>query len=285
MEGCLSMTFEFDYSRDVEFSRLLARRPIHDLATAALEISRDAQPDLNIQATLDWIDRRAAELRSLVAQAYSERELIARIAGMVAGEWGIVGSPDAYHEADGSFLDRVIEKRRGIPISVSVLYVVLCQRIGLDLSLVAAPLHVLTRFEAPEGTLFLDAFAGQRILTYDETLNWLRDLSGLPTSVIEHSLGPADPRTVITRMLTNLKVLYSRLEDWQSVWRVQNRLVALNPTDYRERRDLGISAINAERPGVAIRLLESLLNSCPDDDHAALTEQINRAKQRLSHWN
>ncbi|MBI1315120.1 tetratricopeptide repeat protein [bacterium] len=285
MEGCLSMTFEFDYSRDAEFSRLLARRPVHDLATAALELSRDAQPDLDIQKTLDWIDRRAAELRPLVAQAYSERELVSKIAGTVAGEWGIVGSPDAYQEAEGSFLDQVIEKRRGIPISISVLYVALCQRIGLDLSLVAAPLHVLTRFEAPEGTLFLDAFAGQRILTYDEALTWLRDISGLPKSVIKRSLGPADARTTITRMLTNLKVLYSRQEDWQSVWRVQNRLVALNPTDYRERRDLGITAINAERPGVAIRLLESLLNSCPDDDRAALSEQIDRAKQRLSNWN
>ncbi len=246
MEGCLSMTFEFDYSRDVELSRLLARRPVHDLATAALEISRDAQPGLDIQATLDWIDRRANELRSLVAQAYSERELVSGIADTVASEWGILGSPEAYYEADGSFLDKVIEKRRGIPISVSVLYVALCQRIGVDLSLVAAPLHVLTRFEAPEGTLFLDAFAGQRILTYDETLTWLRDLSGLPTSVIEHSLGPADARTVITRMLTNLKVLYSRQEDWQSVWRVQNRLVALNPTDYRERRDLGVAAMPSD---------------------------------------
>ena len=285
MEGCLSMTFEFDYSRDVEFSRLLARRPIHDLAVAALELSRDAQPELDIQATLDWIDRRAAELRSLVAHAQSERELLAKLAGTVAGEWGIKGSPDAYQEADGSFLNRVIERGRSIPISVSVLYVALCQRIGVELSLAAAPMHVLTRFEAPEGTLFLDAFAGQRILTVDEAVTWLQEISGLPRPVIEHSLGPADSRTIITRMLTNLKMLYSRQEDWQAVWRVQNRLVALSPTDYRERRDLSVAAVNAERPGVAIRLLESLLTSCPDDERPMLTEQLNRAKQQLSHWN
>lgn len=285
MEGCLSMTFEFDYSRDTEFSRLLARRPVHDLAAAALELSRDEDPGVDIQATLDWIDARARLLRPLVAQAESERDLVRQIADTVSNDWGIRGSTDAYQTADGSFLDRVIANRRGIPISLAVLYVSLCQRIGLELSPVAAPLHVLTRFEAPEGTLFLDAFSGQRILTYDQTLQWLHEISSLPEPVIERTLGPADARTVITRMLTNLKILYTRHSNWQSLWRVQNRLVALNPTDYRERRDLGIAAVNAERPGVAIRLLESLLNSCPEDERPAITEQINRARQQLSHWN
>lgn len=279
------MTTEFDFSQDTEFRRLLSRDANVDLTRAALEVARDAYPDLDFQPTLDWIAARGEELRPKILRASSDFEALDLVTHSLSIDHQITGSHAAYAEADSSFLHRIIDTGRGIPISLSVLYIAVCETAGIELNGVAAPMHFLTRIESPDGPLFLDAFAGRRILTFGETIEWLEELTRLPRHSIGRSLDPTDTRTIITRMLTNLKVLYARQENWSAAWPVQQRLVALDPTQYAERRDLALIAVRADRPGVAVRLLKSLLSGCPEDEHELLESQLETAEQQIHRWN
>lgn len=279
------MTADCDFSRDTQFQKLLARRSDVNLAEAALELARDAHPGLEFEPVHYWISARADDLRPLAVRAGSERDSLELLAQTIADEHGIVGSPDAFESASGSFLNEVIESRTGIPISLSVLYMAVAERLGIELGGVAAPIHFLTRIDAPEGPLFLDAFSGRRILNQEEAIEWLCRVSQLPPSQVERSLHPVGPRLIIQRMLTNLKHIYARNEDWTAAWPVQNRLLALNPASYAERRDLALLAVKSDRAGVAVRLLKSLLNSCPDEDRVMLSQQLDVAGREVARWN
>jgi regulator of sirC expression with transglutaminase-like and TPR domain len=279
------MSQDFDFSRDTQFLKLLGRRSDVDLTDAALELARDAHPNLDFDTVRYWVSARADEIRPLAVRAASERESLELLAQVIADEYGIVGSAEAYQSAGGSFLNEVIEERRGIPISLSVLYMAVAEQLGIELAGVAAPMHFLTRVESTEGPLFLDPFAGRRILDLDETVDWLCDISNLSASQVKRSLQPVEPRLIIQRMLTNLKVLYASAEDWPAAWSVQNRLLALNPSEYTERRDLAFVALKTDRPGVAVRLLNSLLNSCPPQDEEILREHLDEAGRQVSQWN
>jgi len=279
------MTAEFDFSRDHEFQRLIDRDPGADLTVLALELARDAYPDLDFNPVLTWIRARGAELRSLVLRTSGERETLELVARVIAAEHGITGDPAAYDEADGSFLNQVVQKQRGIPISLSVLYMAVCREAGIELQGVSTPMHFLTRLDAPEGPLFFDAFDGHRILTHDETIQWLSERTGMPGRPIARSLQPVDTRNIVVRMLTNLKVLYARQENWSAAWPVQNRLLALNPSEYTERRDLALIAVRACRPGTAIRLIRSLLKNCPETDRRLLEDHLRESSESIHQWN
>ena len=279
------MSFDCDFSQDVQFQKLLARRSDVDLTGAALELARDAHPQLNFQTVRDWISSRAEEIHSLIVRADSDREALEILAQTIAVEHNIVGSSDAYQTASGSFLNEVIQTGRGIPISLSVLYMGVADQLGMELTGVAAPMHFLTRLETLEGPLFLDAFCGRRILTESEAVDWLHSISNVPESRIQRALSPTEPRQIIRRMLTNLKVLHARLQNWDAAWVVQNRLLALTPEQYSERRDLALVAVKSGRPGVAVRLLKSLLDSCPEDDREMLSQHLDEAGRQVAQWN
>ena len=234
------MISERDYSADVEFSKLLLRDSDVDLTVVSLEIARDANPQLQFEHTLNWIAARAAELSGRVAGAWSEADSLRALSTMLSECYGLVGDEAAYQQAESSYLPDVIARKRGIPISLSILYIAVAKEIGIDLRGVAAPQHFLTRFDGVEGTFFLDPFVGGRVMDRDECLHFLHEITNMPESELKPCLKPADSRAIVIRMLNNLKVLHAKHEDWPAAWLVQERLVALKPTYYEERRDLAL---------------------------------------------
>jgi regulator of sirC expression with transglutaminase-like and TPR domain len=279
------MAFDSDFRCDREFVKLLTRRSDVDLVAAAIEIARDHEPEVNAKAVVRWIEDRAAEVRGPVARADSEVEALAELGRCINGTHGLTGGCAAFESADGSYLHRVIETKTGIPISLCVLYMAVAEKVGLDLKGVAAPRHFLTRYESSAGPLFVDAYHGGRVLTLDECLRFLEGVTSRPAASILPSLVPADSRSIVIRMLNNLKALYAKQDRWHDAWHVQHRLVALEPAAYEERRDLAIIALNAGRPGCAIDLLNSCLASGPAAERAELTEQLRLAKTQLCRLN
>ncbi len=278
------MNSEVDFSRDEHFQRLLARKPC-SLTMINLEIARDAYPELDFAKTLDWFDQRRQELAGHFRVMHSEQEQLETLARSISMDHEVTGSETAYRTADGSFLNRVIETGQGIPISLSLLYMEVAGQLGLTLSGVSSPLHFLTMAETVTGRLFLDAYSGGRLLTEEETVGWLCDLTRMRPDQVERSLLPADDRTIVIRMLNNLCTLYASNEDWSSAWTVQNRLVAISPASYPLRRDLALIAFKAQHSATAARLLKSLLNTCPDEDREFLTSQLEQAQRDIPRWN
>ncbi|VAX40355.1 hypothetical protein MNBD_PLANCTO02-1887 [hydrothermal vent metagenome] len=279
------MSISEQFQCDSEFIKLLMRRDDIDLATASLEIARDAYPHLDFDETFDWIDDRAEELAGPVARAKTDVDVLEELQKCLVTNHQIHGSRDAFCQADGSFLNRVIETKQGIPISLSLLYMTVADRLGIKLSGVAAPIHFITRYESVAGPLFLDPFSGGRVMTFVEAADWLQQLTGAPGSSIINALKPAEPRAIIIRMLNNLKRLYVEQKCWKSAWNVQHRLAALQPTLYEERRDLAVLSLKAHRPGYAINLLNCCLKSCPPDESEMLVQHLESAQTELSRWN
>ena len=279
------MPFDTAYHRDGEFLKLLTRRQDVDLIAACLELARDVDPTFEATTVTDWIDARAAEVRGPVARADSEADALAELGCCINGTHGVTGGCAAYDTADGSYLHRVIAAGTGLPISLSVLYMAVAQRVGLDLVGVAAPQHFMTRYESCEGPLFVDAFHGGRVLTLPECLTFLSNLTCLPPATLEPALEPVDCRRIIMRMLNNLKCLHAGRDEWSAAYAVQHRLVALLPCDYQQCRDLATISLNAGHPGQAVDLLQSCLNRGPAADHAALEQQLDRARSQLCRLN
>lgn len=279
------MSFEPSYACDAEFFKLLTRRPDVDLTIVSLELARDAFPCLEFQPTLDWLDERASELSGCIARSRTESDTLRILAECLAERHGIFGDQECYERADSSFLHRVIETKRGLPITLSVLYIAVAERVGIDLRGVSAPRHFLTRYESVDGTLFVDPFARGRIRSQNECLKWLCDAAGMTKADIRPALKPVGARTIVIRMLNNLKALYVRQQNWPTAWMVQHRLTALQPCSYAERRDLALISLRANRPGHAIDLLRSCLQTCPKDEKQALELQLEEASAQLCRWN
>jgi regulator of sirC expression with transglutaminase-like and TPR domain len=280
------MDFLQEFSRDTEFTKLLGRRDDQvDLTIAALELARDAEPDLDFQPVVEWISQRAAELQGPLARASNDEQILHELAECLAERQGITGSSEIYESADGSFLNKVIELKAGIPISLSVLYMAVAEKAGISLKGVGAPGHFLARYDTLDKPLFVDAFAGGRVLTYDECSQWVMKTQHVERSLVRRTLEAVGPRAIISRMLNNLKALYARQEEWGACWHVQNRLLALRPADFGERRDWAVISIRAGRAVGAVDMLESCLKSCPSDERDFLNQQLTAAHGKIAQWN
>jgi len=279
------MAFECDFPCDTEFSKLLARRSDIDLTVAALELARDAYPDIDFSATMRWIADVGRELHRPISHARTDRTALKILAHGLAEKQGLLGDIETYGDPDNSYLHRVIERRRGIPISLSVIYMAVAARAGITLDGVSAPAHFLTRYEAADGPLFVDPFCGGCLLSFEQAVERVAEITDLCPSECGSLLEPATPREIVIRMLNNLKSIYLTSENWTSAWMVQHRLALLLPGSYAQRRDLGLIALKADRPGQAIDMLECCLNNCPEDEKEQLTARLDDARRELTRWN
>ena len=273
------------FSADGQFSKLLARRSDIDLPVAALELARDHAPQLRFDPTLQWIDARVDELQRDITRARSSVAALETLSDCLAVRHALGGDEGAFQTDDSSFLNRVIETKTGLPITLSLLYIAVGSRLGLDLYAVASPAHFLVGCQTEEEPLFLDAFSGGRLLDQNQTVTWLTQLTGWRDSQIERSLIPASPRHVIVRMLNNLKQYYLNRETWHAAWFVQERLAALHPGLYDQQRDLGILALKTGRASFAYDLLGDCIKHGPASERDNLQELRQQAQSKLAGWN
>ncbi|MDA1016907.1 MAG: tetratricopeptide repeat protein [Planctomycetota bacterium] len=279
------MDVEPSYVEDLEFTKLIARRPDACLTTAALELSRDVNPQVDFDAVHQWIACVADSVRGEVARAASEWEVMHAFGQCIAEEHGVFGDLNAYEQAESSFLDRVIETKRGIPISLALLYLGVARAAGVDLKDAPAPEHFMVQLQSNEGTIYADPFDHGRLMEEDECLSWMFARTQIPRPAILRLMRPGDPRNIIIRMLNNLKYLYIRHADWDLAWKVQHRLSQLQPASYEQRRDLGVVALRSHRPGKAFDILKACLPSAPKNDREMLEGLINEANGNLVRWN
>ncbi len=274
-----------EFVEDREFLKLCDRHEEVDLSVAALELARDYFPDLEFDETLQWIDERADEIRQKTfsfQKPFSQIEYLAEILGH---QHGLRGDDESFLHADGSFLNRVVETGRGIPISLSVLYMAVAHRSGIELHGVAAPSHFLTRMETIEGPVFLDAFTPGRYMQYDECLDWVQAIADVSRRDAKSGMKAVSHRTIVTRMLNNLKVLYIEQEKWKHALRIQNRLLLLNPSQYASRRDRALISLKAGYPGEALAMLRRIVSTAPEHEQPTLRSQIALAFSEITRWN
>jgi regulator of sirC expression with transglutaminase-like and TPR domain len=278
------MTSVLDY-----FASLVAEDDGLPLTETALAIAQDAYPDVDLQATLAELDELALRLKRRLPAEAGLTEKIGALNRFFFRDLGFAGNLNDYYDPDNSHLNTVLKRRRGIPITLAVLYMELGEQIGVPVHGVSFPGHFLMRVTLPEGDVMLDPTTGQSLSEAQmvEMLEpYLSHVTESLGSALRMLLQPATSREIIARMLRNLKAIYLQTERWQRLLAVQQRLVILLPENIEEVRDRGFAYARLDYLRPALEDLERYLGDRPDAEDAMTVEtQLQELRQRTDQGN
>jgi regulator of sirC expression with transglutaminase-like and TPR domain len=271
------------------FAALVQQDDSIPLFEAALAIAQDVDPQLDLAATQAEVDVLAAKLQRRLAADASNVQKLRMLNHFFYHELGFAGNINDYYDPDNSYLHRVLSTRRGIPISLAVVYMELAQQIGLNVKGISFPGHFLMKLSVQAGDIVLDPFNGASLSReeLEERLEPYFEQHSYPGAIpLSYYLHAAHPREILVRMLRNLKTLFVEHLRWQRVLGVQQRLVILLPGDVTELRDRGLAYANVECPQAALQDLEAYLSERPyAPDADALREklpELRDASRRLN---
>ncbi len=230
-----------------EFERLSAvpDREV-GLARGALLIAAAEFPDLDVERELGLLDALAAAASARLEGAEDPLRAANALSEYLFDEVGFDGNREDYHDPRNSYLNEVLRRRLGIPITLSLVYVEVGRRLGLSLVGVGMPGHFLVKHQGV-GDLYIDPFHGGILLSEDECAQRLREVTGQDIPWDSAYLGPIANRDFLTRILRNLKAAYSRRQEPLRVLTALDLLVALRPDVVEERRDRGLLHYRLER--------------------------------------
>jgi regulator of sirC expression with transglutaminase-like and TPR domain len=262
------------------FATLVADDRHFSQLEAAISIAQDDDPALDIQTVLAQIDALAARLNQRIAADAGALHKLRYLNRYFFQELGFAGNVNDYYDPHNSYLHRVLASRRGIPISLALLYIEIAQQIGLDARPVSFPGHFLVKLKMPQGEVIIDPFTGQSLSreTLEERLIPYRHRQGL-TGDFEAPLGlflqAASGRDVLARMLRNLKEIHRGAADWPRLLAVVQRLVVLLPEAWDERRDRALVLAELGEHAAAADDLSAYLQNRPGaEDVHALGERL-----------
>jgi len=282
-----SMRFEAPTLLDY-FAALVADDQQFSLLEAAISVAQDDDPALDVQSVLSQIDRLAAKLKQRIAADAGAMHRLQCLNRYFFQELGFAGNVNDYYDAHNSHLQHVLATRRGIPITLALLFIEIAQQIGLDARPVSFPGHFLIKLKMPQGEVIIDPFTGQSLSreALDERLGPYRRRQGL-VGEFEAPLGlflqVASGRDVLARLLRNLQEVHRSAEDWPRLLAVQQRLVVLLPQAWEERRDLGLVWAELGQRDAAAADLQTYLEQRPGaDDAGAIGERLADLRRAAS---
>ncbi|MBA4190199.1 MAG: hypothetical protein C0467_19615 [Planctomycetaceae bacterium] len=265
----------------------LAENPNHpvDLARVALLIARDAYSQMSPRAYLRRIDRLAEELRPRLTGSLSTRT--AELCTFLFEESGFAGNIENYYDPRNSYLNKVLDRQIGLPITLSLLAIAVGSRAGLNVVGVALPGHFVAKTIGEDGSeVIFDPFNGGQFLDVDACEAVVTEITGRPFRVTPEALAATSPGAFVLRMLNNLKTAYIADRSHLRAARVARRLVQLLPHDPDQQRDLGLLLVQADRAGPAVNHLKHYLKAVPDaEDIPEVRKVLSRALAEVARWN
>jgi len=253
-----------------------------DLARACLQIAEDVYPGLDVDGYLGEIERFAKRLRARLAPDAALEDRVIALNEFLFGDLGFCGNAENYYDPRNSYLNEVLDRRAGIPLTLSVLYLEFGWRIQLPLAGVSFPGHFLVRLPMRGGTLVLDPFAGGVPQSGDELRERLKRViprvavADLP---LDQFLEPASKRQILARLLRNLKGIYREKDSAERLLQVLNRMIIVAPEAAGERRDRGYVYQRLECWRPALQDLTEYLEREPD---AADVHEVRASVMELS---
>ena len=250
-----------------------------ELLTGALLIARDAYPRLDVALYARMIDELA---QPLLVERLAEKSLRAQAAVLseyLYGSCGFRGNQDHYYDPRNSYLNDVLDRRLGIPITLAIVYIEVAKRLGVRASGVAFPGHFLVRLDGIEDApLIVDPFGSGQHLDDDALEHLLARVKG-PGHELDHGvLEAASVRSILVRMLMNLRAIYASRGDYAKLLLVLDRLIDFMPNASTELRDRGLLWAKLGAPAAAIADLSRYLDTAPTGDDVA---QIRRLLEHL----
>ena len=257
------------------------------LLEAAASIAQDEYPGLDVQQLLDEMDHLLARLKRRLGPDTPALERLRVLNQFFFADLGFGGNVNNYYAPENSYLNAVLHTRRGIPISLGVLWLELAQGVGLQVRGVAFPGHFMVKALLPGGQVLMDPFTGQSLSREElsERLMPFRrgaESQGLDDVPLGLYLQAAQPREIIARMLRNLKEVHRASQDWPRLVAVQDRLIVLLPEAWVEWRDRGLALAECGHVAQAVKDLETYLARAEDGlDLDTIAERVSALRRAL----
>jgi regulator of sirC expression with transglutaminase-like and TPR domain len=256
-----------------------------DLARVALLIARDAYSQMNPRVYLRRLDRLAEQLRPRLTGSLAART--AELSTFLFEECGFAGNTHHYYDPRNSYLNKVLDRQVGLPISLSLVAMAVGTRAGLPVVGVALPGHFIAKVVGKHGDeILFDPFNGGQFLDADACEALVGAITGRPFEATPEALEATSTGAFVLRMLNNLKTAYLADRSHVRAARVAYRLCQLLPDDPTQRRDLGLLLVQADRPGAAVDHLQHYLAAAPHaDDSDDVRKVLSRALAEVARWN
>jgi len=270
----------------LELSALVSRPDGRiDLARASLAIARWEYPRLDADAYLERLDGLARAVDG-VRRSPDALGRLHRLREYLFVEQGFAGNRDEYYDPRNSFLNDVLDRRQGIPITLSLVLMEVGKRLGLAIEGIGLPGHFIAGARLDDSQILLDPFNGGALVTPEECEELVGGVVGRPVTLLPEHYAPVSGRQLLTRMLANLKGAYWRRQEWDRVVGAIDRLLVLDPKAASEWRDRGVAWSNLGEVRRGLGDWERYLTEFPDaEDHETVKGHLRRARQKLAQLN
>ncbi len=245
------------------FASLVAADGDIDLARAALLIAEEEYPQLTAEPYLHRLDLFAEMVKDRLANETAAPVLLSEISKVLFEEEGFKGNAEAYYDPRNSFLNDVLDRHLGIPITLSIIYMEVGWRLNVPLGGVNFPGHFLVRYEGEALRLLVDPFQAGQVRFEDEAQELLDRVYGGTVKLQETYLRPASKRDILTRLLSNLKTIYLNTRDDERALAAVERILLIRPDSPEEVRDHGMILARRGLVDEAIAELEHYLDVLP----------------------
>ena len=253
-----------------------------DLARAALHVAMEERPALDVEQYVSRLDALAAAISPELAAFPAPVDALARMRELFARE-RFRGNEADYFDPANSFLDQVLDRRLGIPLTLSIVYLEVGWRCGLPLVGVGFPGHFLVKYVEPGGDHFIDPFEGARAISVAELRGRMTAMFGTAATLRPEHLGAATKRDILVRLNANLKTVYTDRGDLTRALAAVERILLLTPDATEEIRDRGLLYLGLHAYHLAAPDLTRYLAARPNaDDAQAVREQLEvAARERV----
>lgn len=252
-----------------------------DLARAALAVAQAEYPFLEPGPYLAQLDRLAREARERCPADAGLKERVAGLNKHLFQEQGFRGNLEDYYDPQNSYLSRVLDRKLGIPITLSLVYLEVGQRLGLPVVGVGLPGHFLVKVAGAHEEVLIDPFYQGAVLDRKECQRRLDAIYGGKVALSEQFLRAVGKREILARMLYNLKRIHLRAGDGERALVVLDMLLALQPHAFEDIRDRGMLLYRAACYAEALRDLRSYLEYLPSAHDAVSVKRAIQACERL----
>lgn len=256
------------------------------LAEAALIIASDEYPDLEVSVYLTRLDTMADELRPRIADEREPRATIEKINRYLFDELEFHGNRAEYDDPRNSYLNDVLNRRTGLPITLSVVVIALADKLRLPIFGVGLPGHFVVKWRDEHIEIVFDPFNGGEIMGRRAIEERVREIANPVTPFQASWLDAVGTKYTLTRMLQNLKALFVRQEQLDRAWQVVDKLLLLDPRAPDEIRDFGLLSLNLGAYRQAAISLEQYLLAHPDaPDADRIRIYLRRALDQVERLN
>jgi len=257
-----------------------------DLAHASLLIACEEYPDLDVNRYVARLDEWGEELRVRIEEQAEPTVVASSINRLLFEQEGFRGNTKDYYDPRNSFLNEVLDRRTGIPITLATVYMEVARRAGIAISGVGLPGHFIVRLRGHGSGLLVDPFHGGALLSVEDCQARLDRIYEGRVKVEPSMLAACERKEILARMLRNLKAIYTRTEDYLRAVRSVDLLLCVDPDNAIELRDRGLLYAGLDCYALAIADLESFLARAPGSPEAgALRQRVEELRGKAARLN